>query len=139
MIEYALSGAVAVLWAMNSVMNKMISNMHYDIITLTVAKNFVFLVIASVCMIPFVKKSIAAVDRKLIGICVLYAILIMIADVTMIYAYRKAKSASIVTAIAYTSPVIAAVLFSVVLDEQVTVKTFFGILVTVLGTIILIS
>lgn len=141
MTALLLASGTAVMWGIDAFLIKAIIDRYATDVWVLLTIKLLVLALVGAVLLPFVWPRLTRLKNA--SEVVLYAALSAVAlaggEVLLLLAFERTAAPTIVTAIAYCSPVVAALLFVLVLKEKLSLTTVLGVVVTLSGMVLLAS
>lgn len=139
MTALLLAGGTAVLWGIDAFLNKVvIDKYNSDPIVLIMIK-FSFMALLGLVLVPIAGPRFAEMQNKAMVLFYVLAgtLALGVGEALLLFAYEQTNTPSIITMIAYCSPLVASLLFVLVLKEKLQPVVALGVGVTLVGMLLM--
>ena len=134
---FLYAGATAVCWGLDSFINKATLDRYGVDPWFVFAVKFSIYALVAIFAIPYAVRKLPEIPppnrAPVIFATIAGSAALALGEALILMAYKDTKTPTVVTMIAYCSPLVAAVLFAVVLKEPITLRIAAGIAVTIAG------
>jgi uncharacterized membrane protein len=134
-----LASGTAVCWGIDAFLNKTILDLYAADVWLVMAVKLVVISALGAFMLPFMWTKMVGMKHRtvVLTLTALSGLALAAGELFLLMAFERSYAPTIITAIGYCSPVVATILFVLVLKEKLSALTAVGFVVMVAGMLIL--